>query len=271
MTNRNTLSLGDRMKKYEECLDIKLNPCMQYMIRLDGKGFSKMIKKWKCEKPFDERFNKAMNYAARKLFDIIPNTKLVWHGSDEISIWFSFPNVEDMYYDGRIQKLVSLTASHASVYFNKKLQELFNNTNLPFGIFDARIMQFPTEAEVWNCFQFRQRDLIRNSISGYAQFYFSHKEINSKNSDQKIEMMKEFKGFDWNELREELNWSKYGTFLKKELVQIVPNVDKPYLRHVILEKSRHIDLYFTYFIGLELCKIQSYSEDVWRMLKAENE
>ena len=84
-------------------------------------------------------------------------------------------------------------------------------------------------------------------------------------------MMKKFKGFDWNELREELNWSKYGTFLKKELVQIVPNTDKPYLRHVILEKSRHIDLYFTYFAGLEHCKIGSYSEDVWRMLKAENE
>ena len=44
--NRNTLSLGDRMKKYEEVLDYKLNPCMEYIIRLDGKGFSKMIKKW---------------------------------------------------------------------------------------------------------------------------------------------------------------------------------------------------------------------------------
>ena len=42
--NRNTLSLGDRMKKYEDVLDCKLNPCMEYMIRLDGKGFSKMIK-----------------------------------------------------------------------------------------------------------------------------------------------------------------------------------------------------------------------------------
>ena len=269
--NRNTLSLGDRMKKYEEVIDFKLNPCMQYMIRLDGKGFSKMIKKWKCGKPFDERFNKAMNYAARKLFDFIPNIKLAWHGSDEISIWFAFPNVEDMYYDGRIQKLVSLTASQASVYFNKKLQELFEDNTLPFGIFDARIMQFPNEEECWNCLLFRQRDHIRNSISGYAQFYFSHKELTGKNSDEKIEMMKEFKGFDQNELREELNWSKYGTFLKKELVQIVPNTDKPYLRHVILEKSRHIDLYFTYFAGLEHCKIGSYSEDVWRMLKAENE
>ena len=95
--NRNTLSLGDRMKKYEEAIDFKLNPCMQYIIRLDGKGFSKMIKKWKCEKPFDYRFNKAINYAARKLFSLVPNVKAIWHGSDEISIWFQCPNAEDMY------------------------------------------------------------------------------------------------------------------------------------------------------------------------------
>ena len=271
MANRNTLSLGDRMKKYEECLDIKLNPCMQYMIRLDGKGFSKMIKKWKCEKPFDERFNKAMNYAARKLFDIIPNTKLVWHGSDEISIWFSFPNVEDMYYDGRIQKLVSLTASHASVYFNKKLQELFNNINLPFGIFDARVMQFPTEDEAWNCLLFRQRDHIRNSISGYAQYYFSHKELTGKNSDEKLNMMLNKYGFNWLELSNKLNWSKYGTFLEKSLVQIVPNMAEPYLRHYILEKSEPFDFARTYYDHLSEYKIPCFSEEVWQMLKAENE
>ena len=138
--NRNTLSLGDRMKKYEDVLDCKLNPCMEYMIRLDGKGFSKMIKKWKCKKPFDERFNKAMNYASKKIFDIIPNIKTIWHGSDEISVWFECENVADMYFEGRIQKLVSLVASTVSVYFNKKLQEEFG-CELPFGIFDARIMQ----------------------------------------------------------------------------------------------------------------------------------
>lgn len=32
------------MKAYENAIDFKLNPCMQYVIRLDGKSFSKMIK-----------------------------------------------------------------------------------------------------------------------------------------------------------------------------------------------------------------------------------
>ena len=76
--SNNTLSLGDRMKAYENAIDFKLNPCMQYIIRLDGKGFSKMVKKWKCKKPFDERFNKAINYASKKLFNIIPNVDCNW-------------------------------------------------------------------------------------------------------------------------------------------------------------------------------------------------
>ena len=270
MANRNTLSLGDRMKKYEECLDIKLNPCMQYMIRLDGKGFSKMIKKWKCEKPFDERFNKAMNYAARKLFDIIPNIKLAWHGSDEISIWFAFPNVEDMYYDGRIQKLVSLTASHASVYFNKKLQEFFEDNTLPFGIFDARIMQFPNEEEALNCLLFRQRDHIRNSISGYAQFYFSHKELTGKNSDEKIEMMLNKHKFNWHELNDTLNWSKYGTFLIKALVQILPKDKEPYLRHTMIEKTEALESARLFYEQLADSNTLSYSEAQWQLIKAED-
>ena len=230
--NRNTLSLGDRMKKYEEVLDYKLNPCMEYIIRLDGKGFSKMIKKWKCEKPFDERFNKAMNYASKKLFDIIPNIKAVWHGSDEISIWFQCPNVEDMYFEGRIQKLVSLTASQASVYFNKKLQELFKDNTLPFGIFDSRLLQLPNQMEVSNYFIFRQRDHIRNSISGYAQYYFSHKELIKKNSDEKLAMMLD-KGIDYNQEIKSKYWSKYGTLLYKDLFDIEKDNGERYQRSYI--------------------------------------
>ena len=46
-----------------------------------------------------------MNYASKKIFDIIPNVKTIWHGSDEISVWFECENVADMYFEGRIQKL----------------------------------------------------------------------------------------------------------------------------------------------------------------------
>ena len=230
--NNNTLSLGDRMKAYENAIDFKLNPCMQYVIRLDGKGFSKMVKKWKCKKPFDERFNKAINYASKKLFNIIPNVEAIWHGSDEISIWFKCPNVEDMYFEGRIQKLVSLTSSQASVYFNKKLQELFEDNEMLFGIFDSRIMQFPNEMEVSNYFIFRQRDHVRNSISGYGQYYFSHKELLKKNSNEKLEMLLS-KGIDYENEIIGKGWEKWGTLLYKDTFTIEKSNGDSYVRTYI--------------------------------------
>ena len=167
MSTVKTLSLGDRMKLYERALDTKLNPCMNYMIRLDGKNFSKLTKRWPLKKPFDKNFNEAMNAAAQSLFQLIPNIKLAWHGSDEISVWFIFPDAGNPFFDGRIQKIVSLAASKASVAFNMKFQQLIGK-DIEFGIFDARIMQFPTEIEAMNCFIFRQRDCVRNSISGFV-------------------------------------------------------------------------------------------------------
>lgn len=264
MTNRNTLSLGDRIKTYEHAIDYKLNPCMQYMIRLDGKGFSKMIKKWKCEKPFDSRFNKAINYASKKLFDIIPNINAIWHGSDEISIWFNCPNVEDMYFEGRIQKLVSLTASQASVYFNKKLQELFG-CELPFGIFDARIMQFPNEMEVSNYFIFRQRDHIRNSISGYAQHYFSHKELMNKNSNEKLDMLLS-KGIDYEEEIIGKRWIKWGTLLYKNTFTIEKLDGDSYIRTYI--KSDESYEFTPCKFGILFNKCNNFiTEEEWKKFK----
>lgn len=225
MQTKNTLSLSERMKSYEKAIDFQLNPCMHYMLRLDGKNFSKMIKKWSLNKPFDKRFNLAMNAAAKSLYDLIPNINLVWHGSDEISAWFIFPDIKSPFFDGRIQKIVSLAASQVSVIFNLKLKELLNYEILP-GIFDARLIQFPNECEVFNCFLFRQQDCIRNSISGYAQSYFSAKNLLNKNSNEKIKMLNE-QGLDFDKVE---NWTKFGTFIFKKIYEIKKNIDETFIR-----------------------------------------
>lgn len=264
MSNRNTLSLSDRMKKYETTIDYKLNPCMQYIIRLDGKGFSKMVKKWKCEKPFDNRFNEAMNYASKKLFNLIPNINVIWHGSDEISIWFECPNVEDMYFEGRIQKLVSLSASQVTVYFNKKLQELFN-CELPFGIFDARVLQLPNKMEVSNYFIFRQRDHIRNSISGYAQTYFSNKELTKKNSNEKLEMLLS-KGIDYNKEIINKEWIKFGTFLWKEKATIYTS-DTNFYERTIIEQYSTLEITPNEYGIILPGFVNIFNEEEWKKLK----
>ncbi|MBP3606917.1 MAG: tRNA(His) guanylyltransferase Thg1 family protein [Treponema sp.] len=264
-TVKKVLTLGDRMKLYEQALDIKLNPCMHYMLRLDGKNFSKLTRRWPLERPFDEKFNKAMNFAAKSLFSLIPNIQLAWHGSDEISIWFVFPDVGSQFFDGRIQKIVSLAASQASAFFNMKLQQLFDE-ELELGIFDARIMQFPNEVEVMNCFMFRQRDCVRNSISGYAQHHFSPKELLKKNSDEKIQMMNDI-NVDFNKTP---YWSRLGTFIYKKTFEINVTPDEPYIRSGHISVSYKIENIeeFKKFLNANK-QIEKVTEPQWLSIKEE--
>jgi tRNA(His) 5'-end guanylyltransferase len=222
------ISLGDRMKMYERAIDYSLNPNMQYMIRLDGNSFSRRTKQWKLEKPFDVRFNNAMVAAAKSLFDLIPNIVCIWTGSDEISVWFNNPDIENAYFNNRIQKIISLASSQVSVNFTLELNKQIPGNNIP-GIFDARMMEFPNELEAINCFMFRQRDCIKNSISGYAQQYFSNKQLLNKNSAEKITMLEEH-NLRWNE---QPNWAKHGVFLYKELYTINSDINGEYKRHYI--------------------------------------
>ena len=44
--------LGNRMKNYESCFDYRLPPRMAMIVRIDGKSFHSMTRKWKCVKPY---------------------------------------------------------------------------------------------------------------------------------------------------------------------------------------------------------------------------
>lgn len=263
---QNTLTLGDRMKLYEHALDYKLNPCMNYMIRLDGKNFSKFTKRWPLNKPFDENFNCAMNTAAQSLYNLIPNIKLIWHGSDEISAWFIFPDAGNPFFEGRIQKIVSLAAAQVSISFNIKLQKLLDSEITP-GIFDARLMQFPNDLEALNCFLFRQRDCIRNAISGYAQTVFSAKEILNKNSDEKIKMLNEH-GFNFDNVE---NWAKFGTFIYKKVYEIKMNTDDTFVRTAYTTNSIKVNNIndFSNFINYTK-NIEQIDVNTWNLLKNKN-
>lgn len=218
-------TLKERMQNYEKRLDYKLDNTKCSVIRLDGKGFSKMKRKWKLTKPFDEVFHNAMIYSATYLLENIQDAKLVWTGSDEISIFIDNSNIISPWFSKRLSKWISISASYASVNFNKYvfqylIQNKFENSNY-FNVieypafFDAKVFQFPSIEEALNNLIYRQIDLKRNSITEYANFYFSHKEILNKNSDEKIKLMME-KGFNYND--EGIPWVKFGSLLYKETV-----------------------------------------------------
>jgi len=134
--------------------------------------------------------------------------------SDEISIllndWKGLKT--DQWFDGNIQKIVSISASMATAYFNDCMQahnaaasEIFQQ-DLALAFFDARVFNIPKE-EVANYFVWRQQDATRNSINMLGQFYFSHKDLQGKNTDQVQEMLFSKHGVNWNDIP---TWQKRG-------------------------------------------------------------
>jgi tRNA(His) 5'-end guanylyltransferase len=185
--------LGTRMKEFYENRTKSFLPRRTYtIIRIDGKAFHTYTKG--LERPFDDKLMQDMDNTASYLCKEIQGAKLAFVQSDEISILLTdFDKLNtDAWFDGNIQKIVSVSASLATAKFN----ELRPNK---IALFDSRVFTIPSKTEVMNYLVWRQQDTVRNSISSVAQSLYSHKELNNKNTDQMQEMCFQ-KGVNWNDL-----------------------------------------------------------------------
>lgn len=232
------LTLSDRMRKYENIERRYLTPCNAVILRLDGCHFHTYTKCFK--KPYDSLFLNAMRVTAKLLCENIQGAKLAYTQSDEISILLiDFDKINSQrWFNGNIQKMVSVSASMASIYFYKALEnevyafnyqtpeeyeyieKLKDHLADATAVFDSRCFILPKE-EVVNYFRWRQIDCTRNSIQSAAQTYFSPSEIHNKTCDQLQEMLFTEKN---------INWSKYPSYfkngsciIKKEIEREVKN------------------------------------------------
>lgn len=202
--------LGDRMKKFYENRTRNLLPRRTYtIIRVDGKAFSTYTKG--LERPFDYQLIEDMDETACYMCKNIQGAKLAFVQSDEISIVITdFDNLStDAWFDGNIQKMVSVSASLATAKFN----ELRPNK---IALFDSRVFTIPTRTEVKNYLIWRQKDATRNSISIAAQSLYSHKELFGKSTDQMQEMCFQ-KGINWNDYPAKI---KRGRVVVKEIFEV---------------------------------------------------
>lgn len=217
-------SLGNRIKEnYEDRTRYYLPRRTYTIIRLDGKAFHNYTKD--LDKPYDLLFMKVMNETALFLCTKIQGAKLAYVQSDEISILVTdFEKITTAaWFGGNIQKIVSVSAGLASMEFNRlNLKQAFGG-ELPIealkskeikeqqsihicalladcvqmGTFDSRVFTIPDPIEVENYFIWRQQDATRNSIQLAAQTYYSHKELDKKNTSILQEMLFQ-KGINWN-------------------------------------------------------------------------
>jgi tRNA(His) guanylyltransferase len=201
-------SLGDRIKSfYEDRAKTYLTRRTYTILRLDGKSFHSYTKG--MDKPFDGSFTDAMVETAVYLCEEIQGCKLAYVQSDEISLLLTdFTQVTtDAWFDGNVQKMVSVSASLATAIFNT-----FELKPGKLAIFDSRAFTIPYLTEVINYFLWRQQDATRNSINSAAQALYSHKELHEKSCSEMQEMMFQ-KGVNWNNYPDKY---KRGTVIIKE-------------------------------------------------------
>lgn len=207
------MNLGDRMKQYEQVqTSRKLIPRLPVCVRLDGRAFHTFTKG--LTRPFCPELTQIMCEVTKHLVKEF-KACFGYTQSDEISLIFWSDNKEsEIIFGGKIHKINSVLAALASSKFTSMIDSLLPEKSGKIVSFDCRTWQVPSLEEAANVILWRYRDARKNSISMLAQHHFSHKELNKKNSEDKLHMLSE-KGIDWNLYPDSF---KYGTFIRSEKV-----------------------------------------------------
>lgn len=224
-------SLGDRMKNnYENVNRFYLTRRIPVIIRMDmkaGHTFTRGMKK-----PFDDIFVKTMQETMKYLCENIQGCVLGYTQSDEISLVLTdyAELTTDAWFGNNLQKMCSVSASMATLAFNKAFNDnivryidshfdtdcdvtrdlaeytkILINARNKGAMFDSRVFTIPKE-EVCNYILWRQQDATRNSIQSVGQANFSDKELHKKSTKDIQDMLMTQNGINWND---------YATTLKR--------------------------------------------------------
>lgn len=209
--------LGLRMKNnYENISKTKLMRRTPVAIRIDGKAFHTFTRGFK--KPFDQVLMKSMQETMKYLCENIQGCVFGYTQSDEITLILQDYKelTTDAWFDYEVQKLCSISASMATMAFNKffaKNVDVYNSTppisadpqaNIYLAalnkgaMFDARCFNIPKE-EVCNLIYWRQLDATRNSIQMVGQANFSHNELQGKSCNMIQDMLLTQRDINWND------------------------------------------------------------------------
>jgi tRNA(His) 5'-end guanylyltransferase len=253
-------ALGDRMKEYyENRSKTYLTRRTPVIIRLDGKAFHSFSRSFK--KPYDEILHNAMNATMLYLCKNVQGCKFGYTQSDEITLILKDDDklTTDAWFDYSVQKMCSISASMATLAFNKALEKEIHTYETEFlkishtpedittyqtyvvnlnkalakgAMFDSRCFNIP-ESEVVNACIWRENDATRNAIQMLGHCHFSDKALEGKSNNEVQDMLFLERGINFNDMPTEF---KRGVCcIKKE----VPSLERliGYKKEWVLDKE----------------------------------
>lgn len=161
------------MKEFEVYSSLKVPRNSKIIVRLDGRSFHKLAKDLKLQKPYDDNFYKVMANVCEDLFKEF-SPILVYTFSDEISLL-----MDKIPFDGRIEKINSVTASFAASSFVINYGVDFKKP----PSFDSRIIPISDE-DVLKYFRWRQDESWKNCIASHGISFLKSKYSNNEANDK---------------------------------------------------------------------------------------
>jgi tRNA(His) 5'-end guanylyltransferase len=194
-------------ENYEDRQRFYLTRRTPVIVRVDGQAFHTFTRSFK--RPFDGRLITAMIAGAEVVFKAMQGCKLAYVQSDEVSfVLTDYDNLNtEAWFDYNKSKIETISASAMTASFNAVLASLGPTPEL--ATFDARAFNIP-ESEVVNYFLWRAKDWYRNSVTMYAQAFFSHRQLQNKSLAEMQDMLH---GVKKNWATDLTNIVKNGTFL----------------------------------------------------------
>ena len=172
------------MKEYEVYSSLKVPKNSKIIVRLDGRSFHKLASDLKLTKPYDENFYRVMADVCNDLFNEF-SASFVYTFSDEISLL-----LENIPFDGRVEKINSVIASFASSSFVMHYDADFKKP----PAFDSRIIPVSDE-DILKYFRWRQDESWRNCVNSHGISHLKSKYSKSQANDI-------IKGMKLNEVHE---------------------------------------------------------------------
>ncbi|MDD4132290.1 MAG: tRNA(His) guanylyltransferase Thg1 family protein [Methanocorpusculum sp.] len=188
-----------------------LSTTVPFVLRLDGRSFHHFSKD-RYKKPYDKVFSDSMVKTSLALLtDSGFSPSFAYTFSDEISIYVPAP-----VFDGRVEKLVSVSAAFASSAFT-----IYSGATEPLA-FDARVV--PMEMCLFPAYlSWRQAEAWRNHMNGYVQKLLLDEGMSAADAQKKLDGMNaaalhEFAFRKGVNLAETPAWERRGICIYRDVV-----------------------------------------------------